>query len=680
MSGSLDDNYHTPEETLLEAASGSDIPIIVRINETYQNEDYDDSGWFEDGLEILVEGVRSIAYARIRVLDVHNEKEAQKAHYDDFVAERQMFLDQVYLMPMNVPLTLKLVTRPGKSTKYTSIAQVIEDMPTKLLVHQDVISIPPGGGQNTLVPANTVLTVKRVFTCSIDTAQYLQCSFQSQHVSFKDTLRVQFSAIGDDTLYTMRYLQMANVFPTVFEFQHPKPDDVVHYVNYEANAALTIAEGPLELLGIEHLNVVIAWKRQHEAKSYSTLAIPESRAKTLMVQTRHFDDKFIKNNYIQRKFTACTHLDFVSDKLYLIPQDPPNAVCLKSPNLFFYDPKACRLRVAKDGITFNPSTDEESYDSDYTEIAPPIPERVPITCPQASEISKKKIGLFHNVHMEIKSLFKKRFKSLRRKRRGEQMREPGGYLSNPMYRRSKSMPDNRLDDSDNNATGNERRKKYSTMGYRRPPAPPPESADSQKITISTKSVLSTSSISNSKSPTQPCSTPTTSAPSTLGSLASTRREMRPLPEIVSTHSDEDSDEYIIPCPSVPPRHCLSAPSSPAPHRPAPPIPSDNSHGDHLIVSSAHISAETPSASNQSEHAREKQGYATISQKDMQSILGHGRTCKDFNNLSVIELYHLLIHCNLHDIANICYEHLFDGQFFADVDVQELLQDQTVQCL
>ncbi|XP_052257317.1 uncharacterized protein LOC127862288 isoform X2 [Dreissena polymorpha] len=516
--------------------------------------------------------------------------------------------------------------------------KVIEDMPTKLLVHQDVMSIPPGGGQNTLVPANTVLTVKRVFTCSIDTAQYLQCSFQSQHVSFKDTLRVQFSAIGDDSLYTMRYLQMASVFPTVFEFQHPKPDDVVHFVHYDANAALTIAEGPLELLGTEHLNVVIAWKRQHEAKSYSTLVIPESRAKTLMVQKRNFDDKFTKNNFIQRKFTACKHLDFVSDKLYLIPQDPPNAVCLKSPNLFFYDPKACRLRVAKDGITFNPSTDEESYDSDDTEIAPPIPERIPVTCPQASEISKKKIGLFHNVHTEIKSLLKKRIKSLRRKRQGEQMREPGGYLSNPMYRPLHSMPDTLTDESDNNATGNGKK-------YRKLPAPPPESADSQQITAATISVVPTS-----------------------------RREMRPLPEIVSTHSDEDSDEYIIPCPSVPPRHFF-APSSSAPQRPAPPIPSDNSNGDHGIVSSAHISTETLLASNQSEHAHEKPGYATISQKDMQSILGHGRTCKDFNNLSVIELYHLLKHCNLHDIANICYEHLFDGQFFANVDVQELLQDQ-----
>ncbi|KAH3695257.1 hypothetical protein DPMN_082714 [Dreissena polymorpha] len=131
-------------------------------------------------------------------------------------------------------------------------------MPTKLLVHQDVISIPPGDGHNTLFPTDTVLTVKLVFTCSIDKAQYLLCLFQSQHVSFKDTLCGQFSAIGDDSLYTMRYLQMANVFHAVFEFQHPKPDDVVHYVNYDANAALTIAEGPLELLGTEHLNVVIA--------------------------------------------------------------------------------------------------------------------------------------------------------------------------------------------------------------------------------------------------------------------------------------------------------------------------------------------------------------------------------------------------------------------------------------
>ncbi|KAH3695366.1 hypothetical protein DPMN_082823 [Dreissena polymorpha] len=205
MSESEDDKYRTGEETLWEAASRSDIPLIVRVNETYENEDYDDAGWFEDGMELMVEGTRSIPYARVRVLDVHDEEQARKAHYDDFVEEMQMFLDQMYLMPMHVPLKLKLVTRPGKPNKYTSIAQVIEDMPMKLLVNRDVISIPPGGGHNTLVPANTVLTVKRVFTCSIDKARYLQCSFASQHVSFKETLRVQFSAIGNDSLYTMHY-------------------------------------------------------------------------------------------------------------------------------------------------------------------------------------------------------------------------------------------------------------------------------------------------------------------------------------------------------------------------------------------------------------------------------------------------------------------------------------------
>ncbi|KAH3695425.1 hypothetical protein DPMN_082884 [Dreissena polymorpha] len=129
------------------------------------------------------------------------------------------------------------------------------------------------------------------------------------------------------------------------------------------------------------------------------------------------------------------------------------------------------------------------------------------------------------------------------------MREPGGY---PMYRRSKSIPDTEIDESNNNATGNERLKKYSTMGLRRPPAPPPESADSQQITIATKSGVSTSCKTNSKSPTDILTTPTASTTSTLGirasdssSLAATRREMRPLPDIVSTHSDEDSDFISI---------------------------------------------------------------------------------------------------------------------------------------
>ncbi|KAH3748086.1 hypothetical protein DPMN_182523 [Dreissena polymorpha] len=60
---------------------------------------------------------------------------------------------------------------------------------------------------------------------------------------------------------------------------------------------------------------------------------------------------------------------------------------------------------------------------------------------------------------------------------------------------------------------------------------------------------------------------------------------------------------------------------------------------------------------------------------MESILCPGQTSEDFYKYSVIELYHLLTNCNLHDIANICYEHRYDGTFFANVDVQELLQDQ-----
>ncbi|XP_052257016.1 uncharacterized protein LOC127862091 isoform X2 [Dreissena polymorpha] len=499
---------------------------------------------------------------------------------------------------------------------------------------------------------------------------------------------------------------MTNVFPTVFEFLNPKPDDVVHYVDYEANAALTIAEGPLEILGIERLNVVLAWKSQQEAKSYSTLVIPESRAKTLMVQKRHFKDKFIKNNYMHRKYTACTHLDFVSEKLYLIPQDPPNAVCLKSPNLFFFDPNAGRLRMAKNGIIFNPSSDEESYDSDdvYADIAPPIPERIPITCPQALQNVKKKLGFFHKIHDEIKSLFKRKGKSRRRKRRGEQMREPGECPSNPLYRRSKSMSD--IDKLDDNAIWNV--KNIRTMAYRKPSAPPPVCNDPQHSNIPKRSIPSTlnkftssfltesfmkptprvpsipsKSKSESSSPTDAYTTKTNSFSPTLSrsrsasrSPSEIRRESRPLSALVSSHNDEESDICIIPCPSVPPRRSARAPRSPAPHRPPPPIPLDGNNRNHLIANAEPCDhPEALPVTTHSEKANENAGYATISQKRMESILCPGQTSEDFYKYSVIELYHLLKHFNLHDIANICYDYRYDGKYFANVDVQELLQDQ-----
>ncbi|KAH3695361.1 hypothetical protein DPMN_082818 [Dreissena polymorpha] len=242
-----------------------------------------------------------------------------------------------------------------------------------------------------------------------------------------------------------------------------------------------------------------------------------------------------------------------------------------------------------------------------------------------------------------------------------------------------------IDKLDNNATRNVRN--ISTMGYRKSPAQPPGCTDPQhsnnptlsipstlyksncsflteNLMKATTIVLSTSSKSKSKpsSPSDTYTTKTNSFSPTLGRSRSAsrypseiRRKLHPLPTIVSSHSDEESVNYIIPCPSVRPRRSTSAPRSPAPHRPAPPIPLDCNNSNHVIANAE------PSDHPEALPPTRKQGTQ--------------RYRRNAWKYSVIELYHLLKHCNLHDIANICNEHLFDGQFFANLDVQELLQDQ-----
>ncbi|WAR23713.1 hypothetical protein MAR_037382, partial [Mya arenaria] len=366
MAAALDDSIsYGLKETLDHVLKREVFPVIVRVCEDFINATMEGRAVIHGGEELLITGRRTVELGRVRVLDVLDKEAARKAHNDDFVADRRLFVGEEYLLPLKVPYKLKFVHRPGKSRRYATVSQVIKDMPRRLHVDKDVMSVPPGGtGQNILIPRGTVLNVKRVFSYSLNKEKYLQCTFGTQNVSFKESMRVKFTAVDDDSEYTLVYVQKSNILPSVFEFICPKQNDVVHFENDIASCTLAIVGGPLELSAIIKANVLICWKREKKIQSYSTVIIPVSLENTIAVQQRKFEDANFKASYIEKRYCECSGSDFIETGLFMINPNQMGVAYLKSPNLYVYDDGRERIRTPRKGIRYNVPKEQERQDNE----------------------------------------------------------------------------------------------------------------------------------------------------------------------------------------------------------------------------------------------------------------------------------------------------------------------------
>ena len=232
-------------------------------------------------------------------------------------------------------------------------------MPQLLNVNSDTISVPPGGvGDDTLIPKGTMLNVKGVFRYSGEKERYLKCGYGLQTVCFKESMRVNFTAVNDKSEYTLGYIKKAGIFPAIIEFINPGPNDVSHFPDDDASLMLIIAQGPLELKSAVQTKVYVCWKREHFMKCYSTLVIPLNVATTLKVQKRLFEDDNVMASYLDRKYSACEDTGLVEEGIYRLDPSLNSIAHLKSQKLFFYDQKngkmkALRGKVPYSGMIFN---------------------------------------------------------------------------------------------------------------------------------------------------------------------------------------------------------------------------------------------------------------------------------------------------------------------------------------
>lgn len=117
-------NTYHPGQILQEVTEKCKFPVVIRTLQEYRNHSADGETQIQPGTIIYLECIKKLQFVHIKVLDVLDEEEATKLHGSDFIYERGIYLGEEFLIPFKYPGTLKFEHRPGRRTRYASIAQV----------------------------------------------------------------------------------------------------------------------------------------------------------------------------------------------------------------------------------------------------------------------------------------------------------------------------------------------------------------------------------------------------------------------------------------------------------------------------------------------------------------------------------------------------------------------------
>lgn len=238
-------------------------------------------------------------------------------------------------------------------------------MPRFVRTEEDLVAVPPGGnGINTIVPAKTILQIKRRLKMNSSDEELLQLTCGPSTYTFSANAHVNFVEHLDAKTYTLTELMQFKEFPVVIEFQDFDYTDIIHFDDMLASAMLLFIQGPIEVLGAVQVEVLMGWVREHQMKTYKTVVIPVGLWDSLLVQ-RCLLDETLKVHFLKRKFAQCPDSEFVTEGLYMLKSSQSDIVWLKSPALFthsaFGDGLKTALEIDFQGKTFIRSLTEELF-------------------------------------------------------------------------------------------------------------------------------------------------------------------------------------------------------------------------------------------------------------------------------------------------------------------------------
>ncbi|XP_045198895.2 uncharacterized protein LOC123553215 [Mercenaria mercenaria] len=365
--------YESRTSSLSEVLKTKDFPIVARISNTNELA----GKCLVEKKEVLFQRRLKTKCAQVRILDFNDKENEQEAKGIEFIMEHDNFVDDSYLISIKYNGTLKFVHRPGSQNRYSSISQVLQELPRFVRVEEDTVTMPSNGiGKNIIVPEKTILEVVRKF--NEDGVTFLLCSNGHDSYAFTENDRVNFTEVEDERLYHLSELVRLQLLPKVFQFLEVDPTDIVQ-MNDELNSGLlTMAWGPMELTRFVDVDMIVGWVRDNKKKTYKTCVIPSNLWPLIPLQTRTFPDQEGKHTYIDSKYSHCMNTDFIDRNLYILPLEQSSITWLRSPDLYErnYSGRAMFDVVYIDFQVSSEDDDETSGDNTGNfDCPPPLPEK-----------------------------------------------------------------------------------------------------------------------------------------------------------------------------------------------------------------------------------------------------------------------------------------------------------------
>lgn len=82
--------------------------------------------------DIYIEGKKTVHYVQFKVVDPYDEDLSTLESYDEAASERGMFAGEELLLPQEYPGKIRHVQKPGRMSRYVSIAQVYKSTTNNL--------------------------------------------------------------------------------------------------------------------------------------------------------------------------------------------------------------------------------------------------------------------------------------------------------------------------------------------------------------------------------------------------------------------------------------------------------------------------------------------------------------------------------------------------------------------
>ncbi|KAL4236506.1 hypothetical protein ACF0H5_004892 [Mactra antiquata] len=319
-----EDKIFTLKELSTECAGH--YPAIL----TVQPPDYEyiNADYLSPGTEVLIFKSQRVEYCRIKIQPFNDFNQIGKTKGSEYVSERNKYTGREYLLPLEYPGKLE---DSGREGRYTSVSQVIDDLPKYVKLCQMIECVSPKDGNKQFIDQDTLLEVQQVDYNPYKDVSYVVCKTNNN----KTVYLKEDCLINGKALFSLSSLSERNTsMPKSVMFELVDPNDVLMHDDDEASDLLLLLGGPISVLNTTSRIVYVAWMKMEESEKSRKLAvIPEQVWSTIVVSLCDFNDEVERKKYIKAHYGDYFGTDFIRSCLYKMLPVEDNIVFITEPRV-----------------------------------------------------------------------------------------------------------------------------------------------------------------------------------------------------------------------------------------------------------------------------------------------------------------------------------------------------------